>query len=150
MEAYEDLFRISSMTLATGGPDGEPHAAAVYFAAVKDTWSEAGAGWRLYFFSELKSQHAQDIERDQRAAAALYPECQGWQDIRGLQMRGVVKQVLPGDEWERGWEAYRLKFPFVSQLKVVVARNKLYAFLPGWLRLVDNRQGFGFKREWVF
>ena len=42
------------------------------------------------------------------------------------------------------------KFPFVDAFKVIVARNVLFAFQPGWIRLVDNRKGFGFKQEWSF
>jgi len=30
----------------------------------------------------------------------------------------------------------------------IVQRNALYVFSPTWVRLVDNRRGFGFKQEW--
>lgn len=129
------------MTLATCSREGGPHAAPVYFAA--------GEGLRLYFFSEPDSQHGQDLEHDPQAAAALFPETTGWQDIRGLQLRGLARTVPLGAEWEAAWGLYLEKFPFVSELKKVVARNTLYAFIPHWARLLDNRRGFGFKQEWV-
>jgi uncharacterized protein YhbP (UPF0306 family) len=135
------LIGLSTMTLSTSGPTGEPHAAAVYFAA--------GEGLELYFFSDENSQHSQDTAHHSQAAITIYPECRDWQDIRGLQMRGEVRAVENGPEWDAAWAIYAAKFPFVGELKAVVGRNRLYVFEPYWVRLVDNRQGFGFKKEWI-
>jgi uncharacterized protein YhbP (UPF0306 family) len=150
VQPYEDLFRVAAMTLSTIDPEGGPCAAPVYFAAREQALSDGHSHWRLYFFSETASQHARNTAQDERAAAAIYPECLGWQDIRGLQLRGAVRPVAKGEEWELAWQAYCGKFPFVAQLKPIVARNELYAFAPDWIRLVDNRRGFGFKQEWTF
>ncbi len=157
-EPYEALFQIAAMSLATVGARGEPHAAAVYFVAVHPAGAPISRAeqpaeqpaWRLYFFSEAHSQHAQDATRNPAAAATVYAESQDWQDIRGLQMRGKVSPVAPGPEWQRAWKVYCEKFPFARQFEAVVARNTLYAFSPAWVRLVDNRQGFGFKQEWTW
>lgn len=136
-----ELLALSALTLATAGPDGQPHAAPVYFVA--------GESLRLYFFSAADSRHSTDVARDPRAAAALYPECRTWREIRGLQLHGAVHPVEPGPEWDGAWERYAAKFPFVSALRDEVARSRLYVFVPRWVRLVDNRQGFGFKQEWT-
>ena len=136
----EELLAISTMTLATTGPDGEPHAAPVYFAADHKLL--------FYFFSDPQSLHGLDITRDPRAAAAFYPYCFDYQDIRGVQMRGLVRLLQPGDEWDAGWQLYQAKFPFVADLKAIIGRNRLYVFIPRWIRTVDNRRGFGFKQEW--
>jgi uncharacterized protein YhbP (UPF0306 family) len=144
-----ELLAVSAMTLATASPVGEPHAAAVYFAArLPGQDEETLAALRLYFFSSPHSLHSQHLAANPHAAAAIYPACEGWQDIRGLQLRGVVRIVPPGVEWDEAWAIYSARFPFVSQLKAIVAQNSLYVFIPAWLRLVDNRRGFGFKREW--
>ena len=135
-----DLLSVSTMTLATSGGSGEPHAAPVYFVA--------GENRTLYFFSDPESQHSRDLAQNPRAASAVYPESFDWQDIRGLQMHGEVYPVPAGAEWEAAWRVYAAKFPFVIALKAVVARNRLYAFAPHWIRLVDNRRSFGFKKEW--
>lgn len=137
---FTDLLSLSTLTLCTCGPDGQPHAAAVYFAADDDL--------NLFFMSDPKSQHGQDIIRDPRAAVAFHPECHGWKDIRGVQMRGDVQSVQPGDPWDHAWAVYEQKFPFVSELKDVVARNQFYVFIPEWVRLIDNLKGFGYKEEW--
>ena len=128
------------MTLATSDQAGEPHAAAVYFASDDEL--------NFYFFSDLQTQHGQDLALRPQCAIAIYPECQDWQDIRGLQLRGEVRPVQPGPEWEHAWAVYRSKFPFVSEMRELVAQNQLYVFIPTWVRLVDNRRGFGFKQEW--
>lgn len=138
---FFELLDLTTLTLATSGPDGEPHGAALYFAADEKL--------RLYFFSDRSSQHTQDILVDGRAAVTIQPQCHGWEDIRGLQMRGQVHLVNSGDEWERAWEIYVKKFPFVSELQEIVAQNQFYVFLPNWVRLVDNRRGFGYKSEWT-
>jgi hypothetical protein len=136
-----ELLDLAAMTLATMNEAGEPHAAPVYFAA--------GADLRLYFFSSPDSRHGQDLARSPQAASAIYPECFGWQEIRGVQMHGIVHKIEPGADWEHAWELYRAKFPFAAALGSEIARNALYAFTPHWIRLVDNRRGFGYKREWT-
>jgi uncharacterized protein YhbP (UPF0306 family) len=157
-----DLFQLSTLTLATSGAGAEPHAAPLHFVAIGHPFGatqdlmdmqdlgEAEITWRIYFFSEEKSQHSRDLLVNSHAAATLYPESQDWRQIRGLQLRGTVQQVPLGPEWDQAWEQYRLKFPFVVGLKNIVARNNLYVFVPTWIRLVDNRLGFGFKHEWIF
>jgi uncharacterized protein YhbP (UPF0306 family) len=138
--AVLELLELAAMTLATTGEYGEPHAAPVYFAA--------GTSWQLYFFSDAHSQHSADLARQPMAAAAIHPERTTWQEIRGLQLRGTVAPVMPGPEWDAAWDMYALKFPFVKNMRAIVAINTLYVFRTHWLRWVDNRQGFGFKKEW--
>jgi uncharacterized protein YhbP (UPF0306 family) len=137
-----ELLALSTMTLATAGPDSQPHAAAVFFAA--------GPDLGLYFFSEAHSQHAQDLRENPQAAISIYPQCNDWREIRGLQMRGPAHPLDPGAAWDTGWELYTQKFPFVNALKMIVQKNSLYVFSPEWIRLVDNRRGFGHKKEWTF
>ena len=139
-----DLFSLPALTLATTGPDGEPHAAAVYFVVLGE-----GANLRFYFFSDPDSQHGQDLHSNPQAAASLFPLAEGWRDIRGLQLRGQVNRVPAGEEWDSAWSAYAVKFPFVVGLRDEVLRNSLYGLIPSWLRLVDNQRGFGFKEEWT-
>lgn len=146
---FADLLQLSTLTLATLSPACEPHAAPVYFAVAGDAPDGTNPALRFYFFSDPLSLHAQDLACDPRAAATLYPETEHWQDIRGLQMRGEAIRVDPGPDWDQAWKDYQARFPFVADLKDVVASNALYVFIPHWIRLVDNRRGFGFKQEWT-
>ncbi len=135
-----ELLLLNAMTIATKGQDGEPHAAAVYFVSDDQI--------NLYFFSDAASQHSLDIKYDPRAAVAVNGEDGGWHEIYGLQMRGVIKAVQSKSKSLGGWELYQAKFPFVADLQKIVLQNQMYVFTPFWIRLVDNRQGFGYKQEW--
>ena len=134
------LLDLNTMTLATCETDGSPHAAAVYFAASREL--------ELYFFSAPDSSHGEALMRDPRAAAAVYPQDSDWRTIQGLQIHGLVAEIEPGTSWEHGWQVFTNKFPFVRGLRQIVELNRLYCLTPHWLRLVDNRKGFGFKQEW--
>jgi flavin prenyltransferase len=136
----DELWNLPVMTLSTSGASGGPHAAAVYFVADEEK--------TLYFFSAPSSQHSQDLAHNPRAAAAVHPLVEGWENIRGLQLRGEVRPVAAGEAWEKAWQLYLVKFPFARDLEAVVAQNALYAFYPTWVRLTDNRRGFGYKEEW--
>lgn len=140
-KALTNVLDLSTMSLATCGPGGEPHAADVYFAC--------NDGLTLYFFSDQESQHGMDILRDPRAAITIHGDRSGWEQILGVQMRGLIDMIASKPAWQRAWEVYRDKFPFVSQLEEVIAENQLFRFVPHWIRLVDNQQGFGFNREWI-
>lgn len=138
--SFSRLLSISTMTLTTFY-NGDIHAAPVYFAA--------DAKPRLYFFSDEKSLHIQHISKNPQVAAAIYPECKGWQDIRGLQIHGKACKVESSDEWNSAWMSYKKKFPFVKSLKAIVSRNLMYVLIPSWVRLIDNSRGFGYKTEWT-
>jgi 4-hydroxy-3-polyprenylbenzoate decarboxylase len=141
-ERGEELWLLPAMTIATTGADGSPHAAAVYFAPDEDRRN-------LYFFSDPASQHSADLGDNPRAAVTVHPPVQNWQEIRGLQMRGVARPVTGAEEWQRAWACYLVKFPFADDLKDVVTRSTLYTFQPEWIRWSDNRRGFGYKEEWT-
>ena len=80
---------------------------------------------RLYFFSEPDSQHSPDLHANPRAAAAIHPLVSGWQEIRGLQLRGRVRPVPAGRRMgARPGRLYQAKFPFVRRdLKEAVAHQ---------------------------
>jgi len=128
------------MSLATVGRSGEVHAADVYFAGDEQM--------NLYYFSDPSSQHSRDIQRDPRAAITIHTNRTSWEQILGVQMRGICTQVTTPLAWQRAWAVYLEKFPFVQQLSEIINMNQLYGFAPGWIRLVDNSHGFGYKQEW--
>lgn len=101
-EIVANLLKVSAMTLAKGGEDGQSHGAMVYFASQPVEKIDRKKKRRIYFYSDLGSQHFQDISYDPRAAEAIYPE----------------------------------------------VNHCFFIFCPGWMRLVDSRNYFGFKHEW--
>ena len=149
LSAFTELLQLSTLTLATVGLDGLPHTAPVYFVAVGNDLPESRNALQLDFFSDPASQHAQDLAHRPEASVAIYPEGNTWQDIRGLQMQGTVQIVPPGVQWELAWAKYQDKFRYASAFGEVVKVNTLFAFQPRWIRMLDNRRGFGFKEEWT-
>jgi len=137
---FADLLALSTMTLATCGVKGEPHAVDVYFVC--------GEPLILYFFSEPSSQHGMDIQQNQSAAITIHAASAGWEQIQGLQMRGRARLFSSQQKWQAVWDIYQRKFPFVTDFTSAVDVNQLYGFTPTWVRLVDNSRGFGFKQEW--
>ena len=132
------MDEVTTMTLATCKAES-PWAAAVYYAR---------QGFDLVFFSSPRSRHCEILANNPRAAATIHGAYSKWQDIKGLQMRGETYLVEPGAEWDSAWKHYQDKFLFVRSMKAVVAQNRLYVFIPNWIRLMDNSQGFGYKKEW--
>lgn len=128
-----------TMVLSVPMADGGSHAAPVYFVR--------GERLRLYWLSSPESLHSHEIGRTGRAAAAVFRPSHRWADLRGIQIRGVARRVR---KTRAVMEKYRAKFGLGSELDPVIARSALYELEPRWLRLIDNRRGFGWNMEWEF
>ncbi len=141
-EAAQLLQGCRTASLATAGPQGAPHAANVQFVA-----DEA---LNVYFVSAAQSLHARHIAASGQAALTVYDH----QDaepgtIRGLQMHGRCERVTAADR-SRVWKRYAVRFPFIEAsppLRAAVEAQPFFVVRPTWLRLIDNRRGFGFKAE---
>ncbi len=142
----------STMTLATVGPQGEPQAAAVFYAADERL--------NLYFLSSPTSRHSQNLLRDARVAATIHADGQAWQAIRGVQIEGAVELVEEVTTLAQAARTYAGRFDFVRGLlddgddgpvvlRGPVANSRFYVLRPAWIRLIDNTLGFGHKKEWT-
>lgn len=136
-----EVLESTTLSLSTAGPTGRPFATPVFFAADGDLG--------LVFFSDPDTLHVRHVIGRADAAAAIYPATGDWTEIRGLQVAGTVERIHPGESWELAWAAYVRKFPFVADLRPLVDASWLLILVPSWIRLIDNRRGFGFKREWL-
>lgn len=134
------MAETTALTLATLDDDTSPRATPLFFA-VDDRL-------RLYFLSEPKSRHVQNLDRDPRAGAALFPANKSWKEIRGLQIQGRVSRVS-GLERQTALDRYTARFPFIAQLGEAVGLSEMFCLAPSWIRLIDNRRGFAFKQEWT-
>ncbi len=145
------LAQHNTMTLATVGQDGEPRAAAVFYAADK--------GLNLYFLSSPNSRHSQNLARTPRVAATVHADGQAWQAICGLQIEGTARQVDGVRELAHAARVYAGRFEFLKgllgaddaggpvSLAGPVASSRFYVLRPTWIRLIDNAMGFGHKEE---
>jgi uncharacterized protein YhbP (UPF0306 family) len=139
----------NTLSLATVR-DGIPWAATVFFASDREL--------NLYFVSDHRTRHAQDLANCAAVAATVNADCRAWSDVKGLQMTGRVV-VLTGTARVKGLAIYLAKFADVKALferpaskdeETIAQRLKaanLYRLEPQWIRLIDNSQWFGYKQE---
>jgi uncharacterized protein YhbP (UPF0306 family) len=138
----------STVTLATVSPEGVPAAAAVFYAS-----DEA---LRLYFLSEERTVHGQNLLANPAVAGTVQADGQDWRAIRGLQLCGEARPV-EGAELAHAMAVYGRRFAFVAALLAgqsgpgvltgPLARARWWVLRPRWLRLVDNTVRFGHKEE---
>lgn len=136
----------SAMTLATARKNAS-WAAPVYYVF---------HGACFYFFSSPQSRHIQEALESGQASAAIHPEVNTWQEIRGIQMEGRVKAVSKNLEAVAVIGRYLKKFSFTKQffkqeqsftIEAFSERFKvgLYKFTPETMYYLDNSIQFGFR-----
>ncbi len=103
----------------------------------------------LYFVSETKTRHSQNLASSARVAVTIHEDYRDWRVIQGLQIEGECAQVSNPIESAKALALYAKKFPFVAQLGAAMAKVSFYKITPRWIRFVDNTRGFGFKEEIV-
>jgi uncharacterized protein YhbP (UPF0306 family) len=132
------------LTLAVAGRDGKPCAAALFYAVDADL--------RLYVLTDPATRHGQAIRANGAVAGTVQRDRQQWDEITGIQFHGRCRQ-LTGDERAQAWELYTARFPFLlkpnAALTAELAKTALWCIEPDWMRLIDNRRGFGHKDEWT-
>jgi uncharacterized protein YhbP (UPF0306 family) len=130
----------NTLALATAGAGGQPHAAALFYAYTPEL--------RLIFLSEPDMLHVQLIGEGAAVAVTIQADGQDWQRITGLQIHGWAQ---PAGDAARA--IYLARFPFIARTEVLARALKsvrFYEITPRWIRLIDNRLGFGHKQEWHF
>jgi uncharacterized protein YhbP (UPF0306 family) len=145
------LERHDTMTLATNGPSGEPHAAALFYAV--------GEELELYFLSSPGSRHSENLTRDPRVAATIQADGQPWREIRGLQLEGSAHVATDKQEVARAAQVFASRFAFLQgsladshpkgplELQGPLAGARFFVLRPTWIRWIDNTKGFGHKEE---
>jgi uncharacterized protein YhbP (UPF0306 family) len=140
----------TTLTLAYVDADG-PQACAVLYAV-----TPTGA---LVFVTASTTRHGRalaagrDAGAGARVAFTVQADGQEWSALTGVQGRGAVIRLADGStERAAAWAAYTERFPFVTEddrLGGALAATALWELRPDWLRLIDNRLGFGSKEEWA-
>lgn len=118
------------MTLATA-QDGIPYAAPLFY--VYDEQNN-----RFIFASGEETEHAAQMQKNAEVAAGIYLETKMVGKIQGLQIRG---RVLSADAEDI--KSYFGRFTYARALQ-----PRLWRLEPSWMKLTDNRLGFGKKLIW--
>jgi len=137
MRSVDLLNSESTLTLATCGADGAPHAASLFYLADDDQ--------RLFWFSSARSRHSRNLKRDPRASVTVHAPTADWRKIRGLQMQGSARPVADRELRRTIAAAYSERFRLGRLFQALIARSRLYCFEPCSIRYIDNNRGFGFK-----
>ncbi len=126
------------MTLAVA-KENQPWCATCYYAWLKEQN-------RFIFTSDLQTRHICDAVEgnNYRVAGAIALETKMVGKIRGIQFTGELKP-LEGNDQVTARARYLKRFPIAR----MVPGLHLWALEPDYIKMTDNRLGFGKKLTWT-
>lgn len=143
-QALKYLETHNTLTLATVGPEG-PWAAALFY--VND-------GFSLYWLSDPRTRHSQNIARNPHAAVTIHEDYRDWRLIQGIQMEGTVEEIGTIRDAERPMQLYAAKYPFLGDwrdlpptLAPAIDNARVYRLTPIRVLFIDNTREFGHREE---
>jgi uncharacterized protein YhbP (UPF0306 family) len=119
------------LTLATSTLGGEPYCCNCFYAY--DAESAA-----FIFTTDSTTHHGQMMLQNSAVAASIVLETRTVGKVQGLQITGKIKPAIEGDKM-----CYIKSFPYAA-----VADLTLWRLEADFLKLTDNRLGFGKKLIW--
>lgn len=94
------------------------------------------------FTSDDATKHVQDVTSNSKVAGSVVLETSTVGKIQGIQFRGIMER--PSKELDsKVKKAYLKKFPFA-----VLMKTSLWILQPNYIKMTDNRLGFGKKLIW--
>lgn len=120
------------MTIATIGENGAPHTANLFYAYDGESDS-------FIFTSSQSTAHGSDMMRCGSVGANIVLETSNVGRIEGLQIEGFAQRTLT----LRDRMIYLKRFPFA-----VVADLELWLLRADFMKMTDNKLGFGKKLIW--
>jgi uncharacterized protein YhbP (UPF0306 family) len=122
------------LTLATSR-DGQPYCTTCFYVYLEKENA-------FVFTSDAKTRHGEEMTDDDRVAAAIALETKTVGKIRGLQITGNVH--IPNKDVEKlARKAYLKAFPYA-----ILKPSELWILKPSYIKMTDNRLGFGKKLIW--
>jgi uncharacterized protein YhbP (UPF0306 family) len=85
--------------------------------------------------------------RQVRAATTIYRSASSWEEIRGVQMRGLIKIVTQAERRAALLKRYCERFKLGGVFSLAIRQGTMYAFEPMWIRYIDNSVRFAYKFE---
>lgn len=125
------LERHHVLSLATLATDGSPYCSACFYAY--DAEENA-----LIFTSDDTTLHAQQMAADARVAISITLETKVVGRIEGIQICGTAKRGSTKDRL-----TYIARFPYAAVMPLNIWRVE-----PHFMKLTDNKLGFGKKLIW--
>ena len=131
----------NTLALATVNLDGNPCVAPLFYLVDENL--------SLFWLSSPSSLHSQNLKKVPRAAATVYRHTASWNEIRGVQMRGLVTVITDRRRRRLLIRSYSERFKLATLFIAAMSRCSLYEFRPGFFRFIDNSKGFGYKFELI-
>ncbi len=122
------------LTLATTS-GGLPWCAHCFYTYMEEN------NW-LVFTSGDQTRHIGDVEKNPEVAVGIVLETSVVGKVQGLQLRGRMRRPI-GEEEGRVKFAYLKRFPFAALMD-----TSLWIVEPCYMKMTDNRLGFGKKLIW--
>jgi uncharacterized protein YhbP (UPF0306 family) len=132
----------NTLALSSAAGNGVPHVAPLFYLPGKNLC--------LYWFSSPSSEHSRNLLRQPEAAVSIFRPTDQWKQIRGAQLRGVVRMVTDSAERSAIAKAYAKRFRLGKLLQTAMAASELFVFEPRWARYVDNSKRLGSRFELTF
>lgn len=121
-------------TLATS-VDNNPWCANCFYVYLEDENC-------FVFTSDNETKHIQDVAVNSKVAGSVVLETSAVGKIQGIQFRGTME--IPKDKFASKVKmAYLKRFPFT-----VLMKTSLWVLQPNYIKMTDNRLGFGKKLIW--
>jgi len=115
--------------------NNEPWCANCFYVYMEDSNT-------LVFTSDNDTRHGREFLINKEVAGTVVPETKIIGKIRGIQFRGTVS-LLQGDDLEKARRAYIKRFP-----PAMLMDTTLWAIDLSYIKMTDNRLGFGKKLIW--
>lgn len=122
------------LTLATS-VDNMPYCANCFYVFLEEEKM-------LIFATDLHTKHAQDALANSYTAGSVVLETSTVGKIQGIQFNGVLT-VLNGEAKRKANFAYLKRFPYA-----ILKKTELWAIQLEFVKMTDNRLGFGKKIIW--
>ncbi|MDP1623037.1 MAG: hypothetical protein Q8M08_11945 [Bacteroidales bacterium] len=125
------------LTLAVSR-DNVPYCATCYYAWLKERN-------QFIFTSDYKTRHIRDVieGKNYQVAGAIALETRIVGKIRGIQFTGTIKP-MEGDDLSVARSRYLKRFPIARMMPDLY----LWSLAPDFIKMTDNRLGFGTKLVW--
>lgn len=94
------------------------------------------------FTSDPETTHGKHMLENKNVSLNIFLETKAVGKIQGLQITGEVK-VLTSEEERKAKKAYLKEYPFA-----ILKLETMWKVYPNFMKLTDNRLGFGKKVVW--
>jgi len=133
-QIIEFIHQHHVLTLATSF-ENKPYCANCFYVYIPDDNV-------FVFTSDEDTKHITDAISQPYIAGSIVLETDVIGKIQGIQFNGYVKKA-EGDEGKKAKRAYLKKYPFA-----VLMKTTLWILEPTFVKMTDNRLGFGKKLIW--